>query len=107
MKLLITILGILIGVGVIFLISSFFIQDFVGLRAISSAMVSVLPGGKTTFEVADDCGIMFGRVLHSIKNEETCAQKCRVKCQVEQLDYESSSFALDINACNKCTCVCK
>ena len=60
-----------------------------------------------SFQIADECGLIMGNLLHTIKNEDACKIKCRAQCMTIELEYGSSFFNESLKSCNTCECNCK
>lgn len=57
--------------------------------------------------VSDDlCSIIGGKIIHTIKDEESCQNKCIVECESSRLKLMEYTFKSEINNCNKCNCYC-
>ncbi len=63
---------------------------------------------KTKFySVKDECSLILGNLIHSIKDEGICQAKCKTYCETRELNYQNSEFILKENDCNLCNCYCK
>ncbi len=55
----------------------------------------------------DKCSILFGNVLHTIKDESSCENSCRAECITREMKFYNSKFILSSESCNTCNCQCK
>ena len=58
------------------------------------------------YSVKDECSLILGNLIHSIKDEGICEAKCKIYCQTRELDYKNSEFIAKESDCNICNCYC-
>lgn len=57
--------------------------------------------------VTDICTVLGGRLIHSIKNEESCGNICEAECESIEGVLDKSEFIAGVNSCNQCSCYCR
>jgi hypothetical protein len=60
-----------------------------------------------SFTIIDQCSILFNNVLHTIKDESSCENRCRSDCLAREMKFYNSEFSLNGESCNNCNCYCK
>ncbi|GEM_PF-5703480 len=82
------------------------------LAALAAAFM--LSGGNTNdagreFSVEDSCGLAFGKVLHTVEDDDACSGRCRSECIARDMPYKSHVFGGNSSEsmCNTCRCYCK
>ena len=58
-------------------------------------------------KIRDKCGLIAGKVMHTISNEDICRVKCRARCESENEVFYKSEFEKSTNGCHICHCYCK
>lgn len=59
-----------------------------------------------TFELKDECSLLFNTIVHRIKTEENCASLCKIECDAQDLAYVNVSFEAYETECHTCSCRC-
>ena len=59
-----------------------------------------------SFEVADECGLILGNLVHQIRDEGECRNKCLNECSVRGMDFLNFSFEERGTDCHGCSCSC-
>ena len=59
--------------------------------------------------VEDACGIVLGKLIHSIRDSDDCSGRCASRCISSDLSYVRHVFTQNAssNHCNMCRCFCK
>lgn len=57
-------------------------------------------------EITDICSVLGGKLIHSIKDEESCRNICVAECDSLNGQTKKSEFYEGQNSCNKCNCYC-
>jgi predicted negative regulator of RcsB-dependent stress response len=60
-----------------------------------------------TIPLIDKCSVLFGTILHTIKDESSCENYCRSECLTRKIKFYNSEFTLNQEGCNTCICNCK
>lgn len=58
------------------------------------------------FSIDDTCSLISGQLIHPIKNEDVCRQRCVIECEVRNSEYKNHTFIASENNCNLCNCNC-
>lgn len=63
--------------------------------------------GPQFFSVKDECSLMMGNLIHQIRDEGECRNKCVNECDVRDMDFFSFEFEAKNDDCSYCGCYCK
>jgi hypothetical protein len=82
------------------------------ILALSLSLMLLLASGCSkksfSYEEKDQCGVVPGGYISTIKDADSCRQKCFSGCLSRQMELLGSDFLLSGDApCNKCTCLCR
>lgn len=58
-------------------------------------------------EITDECSIIFGNLVHQIRDSDDCTIRCQNKCVLLDSDFHHIEFISNQNSCNVCNCYCK
>jgi len=59
------------------------------------------------FEIKDECSLIVGQLIHTIKDESTCEIKCKTNCDAFDMNFQNSEFTEKNEDCHTCKCTCK
>ena len=85
----------------------------IAILAFSLSLMLLLSSGCAkksafTYDEKDQCGVVPGGYISSIKDADSCRQKCFSGCLSRQMELIGSDFLLSGDApCNRCTCHCR
>lgn len=74
---------------------------FVGLGGLKK------PQEPELFRIKDECSLVMGNLIHSIKDEGECKLRCFNDCGIRRMEYDLSKFREVTNSCNSCDCYCR
>ncbi len=57
--------------------------------------------------IEDNCGVIYGNLLHDIKSEDNCRIRCVNECGLQERDFLKIEFIQKYDSCNECNCYCK
>ena len=58
------------------------------------------------FVVKDECSLMMGNLIHQIRDDGECRNRCVNECSVQEMDFDRFSFEAKNNDCSLCECWC-
>lgn len=100
----------IIKISIIIIISAiiFFLLLLLLLEAsIINLNELILIKKEKSYSIKDSCSLIVGKLIHPIKNIETCEQLCKEKCILSKEIYLKVEFTENQDNCNQCTCYCK
>jgi hypothetical protein len=59
------------------------------------------------FSIDDECSIIYGSLIHNIRDEGDCKIKCANNCEIRELGFYDSEFISQNNSCHTCDCYCE
>jgi len=62
---------------------------------------------KRVFNIKDECSLIVGQLIHTIKDDSTCELKCKTNCNSFDMNFDNSEFTAKKEDCNGCECTCK
>ncbi|GBE20088.1 hypothetical protein BMS3Abin17_00822 [archaeon BMS3Abin17] len=62
--------------------------------------------GPKLFMLEDECTLVVGKLIHTIKDDNTCEFRCKTNCEVREMLFYKSDFLKNQGDCNECTCYC-
>jgi len=96
----IALLFISLAVLALFLLSEFgVIQNFSFLKDFSLE--------PQLFTLKDECSLIVGQLIHTIKDPESCELKCKNNCNIREMKFHDSEFTERQSDCHKCECYCR
>ncbi|MFH1638389.1 MAG: hypothetical protein ABIB71_08240 [Candidatus Woesearchaeota archaeon] len=100
------ILGIALAVSLVAVAFPTAFNKFDFSKAVGRA-VSIFSSDMEEYGLKDQCGPIMGSILHTIDDEGSCIQKCKINCLSKDKEYGKVEFKKEVDACNICTCYCK
>lgn len=58
------------------------------------------------FAVKDECSLMMGNLIHQIRDDGECRNRCVNECSVQEMDFVKFSFEAKNDDCSLCGCWC-
>jgi hypothetical protein len=59
------------------------------------------------YVIKDDCTLIQGQLIHSIKDESICELRCKSDCTLRSMSFVKSEFNQKTDDCSTCNCYCK
>jgi len=59
------------------------------------------------FAIKDECSLIVGQLIHTIKDGITCELKCKTNCNAFDMKFHDSKFIENTGDCHRCECTCK
>ena len=59
------------------------------------------------FILKDECSVIAGQLIHTIKNAGTCEMKCKINCDSLEMEFYNYEFTKNPGNCHECKCYCK
>jgi len=88
---------------------------FIGVAIISFILLGLLGSSAgwfnfhepEKFELKDECGLILGNLVHQIRSEGECRNKCVNECDVREMDFVKFYFEENLGDCHNCECWCE
>lgn len=77
------------------------------IEYVNFGFVSEIFSQEYKVEVKDECSIIMGNLLHTIRDSTDCNLQCNNRCNIDGNKFVDSEFTLLNNSCNSCNCYCK
>jgi hypothetical protein len=73
---------------------------------VTASLTACAPPTNKTYIIKDECGPIYGNILHSIKDDGACRIRCRGTCDSHDMQFVSSNFTDKGIECHLCSCTC-